>query len=506
MPAISRRSSLRLALALCVALVAWSVPSMAAQRPPGSFDKSFSGDGRVLTSFPGISHGQDTYVMENGRVLQVGYRQNDTTVLLRFRPNGTPDNSFGGDGSITVPIPEDSERRRVIARGSTIFVAATTYQGVDNDGNWVFVKVNNDGTVDDDYGDGGLFVVDEGGDDRIRDLAPGMNGKFYGVGQSHDGQGRVMVARFGSDGTLDDDADSDPGVSWAEDGVFTTYIEGGPSPLGAHEMGSGKVLVGGAGNNYSIIMIRFDADGVVDESFQTGGSVEHEFGDNLFHIERIGFGEGRMYVAADGDDSESGFLRVGAFTFDGDFDTSFGTNGRKNVRFDGSVYASHIAVDSHGRPVIALNHYLPSAQNAKWALLRLKTDGARDDAFGNNGVTSSPDWPATGEDNMAVRIQTDGRIVAGGSVVSNGDAKIGVARYLSGACGIRGTSNGEILVGTPAKDYICGLGEDDELIGLGSDDRIVGGDGDDIINGGPGRDICVGGPGADTLTSCEVQR
>ena len=491
-------------IAACVAVIAAvTAPSQAA--PAGSFDNSFSGDGRVKTSMPGNSYGQDMALMNNGKILIVGFRQTGVTVLLRFRPNGAPDMSFGNEGRVTIPIPENSERRRVIARGDNIFVGATTYEGFD--GNWVFAKVNAAGEVDDSYGTSGLLTVDEGFDERMRDLAPGADGKFYGVGQSHTGQGQYMIARFNSDGTLDTDSDDDPSTDWADDGVFRTDSEGNPSPLGVHELGDGNVLVGAAGNNYEHVMVRFTPDGEIDTSFHDGGIATFDPGPNIDHIERLGFGGGAMYVASNVSENDIRSFRVSRITYDGEPDLGFDDDGRTNVDIAGEEFSNHVVVDALGRPIIALYRYRASTETADWVIVRLTTDGSRDETFGTNGVAPSTGLSAASEGPSALAIQADGRILAGGSVAPAPEkGRIAIARYLSGTCGTIGSPLPDLIQGSPAADYICGLGDNDELIGEGGNDRLAGGNGDDILNGGPGTDVCIGGKGTDQYIDCEVER
>jgi Ca2+-binding RTX toxin-like protein len=62
---------------------------------------------------------------------------------------------------------------------------------------------------------------------------------------------------------------------------------------------------------------------------------------------------------------------------------------------------------------------------------------------------------------------------------------------------IRGTNEGDNLVGTPGPDSIRGLAGGDILKGLAGDDWIVGGFGSDQIYGGPGTDRLWGGEGQD---------
>ena len=62
-----------------------------------------------------------------------------------------------------------------------------------------------------------------------------------------------------------------------------------------------------------------------------------------------------------------------------------------------------------------------------------------------------------------------------------------------------GTSEGDLLNGTGAKDDLDGLEGDDTLNGFGNDDTLQGGPGADSISGGGGDNILLGDDGNDTL-------
>lgn len=64
---------------------------------------------------------------------------------------------------------------------------------------------------------------------------------------------------------------------------------------------------------------------------------------------------------------------------------------------------------------------------------------------------------------------------------------------------IRGTRDGDTLVGTVHDDCIVGFGGDDVIYGLYGDDLLAGGPGDDMIQGGTGDDTILGGAGEDDI-------
>ena len=70
---------------------------------------------------------------------------------------------------------------------------------------------------------------------------------------------------------------------------------------------------------------------------------------------------------------------------------------------------------------------------------------------------------------------------------------------LDSTCTIKGTNNGETLIGTPGRDVICARGGDDTISGLEGNDLIRAGAGDDKVGGGSGNDLVFGQDGDDRL-------
>lgn len=76
-------------------------------------------------------------------------------------------------------------------------------------------------------------------------------------------------------------------------------------------------------------------------------------------------------------------------------------------------------------------------------------------------------------------------------------AGITVTTLLVGAGTITGTSDDELIIGSPGVDTIDG----DK-----GDDCILGGGGNDSLRGSQQKDVCIGGPGIDTFhATCETQ-
>ncbi|WP_194093728.1 calcium-binding protein [Marivivens aquimaris] len=64
---------------------------------------------------------------------------------------------------------------------------------------------------------------------------------------------------------------------------------------------------------------------------------------------------------------------------------------------------------------------------------------------------------------------------------------------------VRGSSSGEVLIGTDSSERLNALTGDDFVLGGGGDDKIRGQAGHDWLSGGEGLDVIAGGGGNDTL-------
>jgi uncharacterized delta-60 repeat protein len=189
----------------------------------GSSDLTFDGDGIALTNIDGNS---DDYplgmVLQNdGKIVLSGTSLlNDGTTdvsLARLNTDGTIDNTFSGDGVLTTHInTTDVVYNAVIDNMGRIIVAGHTalneFQDDDITRDFLVIRYNSDGTLDNTFGGTGIVVNDLGGanDDKGNDIALQSNGRIVVGGYSdrttnHD----YTVARYNTNGTLDATFDGD---------------------------------------------------------------------------------------------------------------------------------------------------------------------------------------------------------------------------------------------------------------------------------------------------------
>ncbi len=163
--------------------------------PDGSFDRSFGGDGVVVTKLGDRAQLSAMHVSGDGSILALG-RDGDGPVAVRYLPDGRLDESFGRRGKKYLPLAPHLSAKDVLRRPDGSYLLLT--------GNGVF-RMDPDGGIDRDFagGFGHALVPDD-----VAGIALGMTDGFFTVGSESDA---AVVYRYGDDGVLDS--------SWATKGI-----------------------------------------------------------------------------------------------------------------------------------------------------------------------------------------------------------------------------------------------------------------------------------------------
>jgi len=170
----------------------------------GTLDNSWGGDGIVTTDFGTQSDSARGVVIgENDTIIAAGNAGEDVA-LARYLPDGTPDRTFAGDGTVIQDLGSDDVANGVIATGSNILIAGTR----------LGPKANLDAYVASFGGNGDLNLGFGTAGIADADLSDGND---FGDDLGFDSQGNILVAgtatsatitdmalmRFTPDGTLD---------------------------------------------------------------------------------------------------------------------------------------------------------------------------------------------------------------------------------------------------------------------------------------------------------------
>jgi uncharacterized delta-60 repeat protein len=149
----------------------------------GSLDPTFGGgDGWVTTDFGGSDSANAVTVQADGRIVAAGQGQAAHTrrfpdfAVARYLPDGTPDATFGAGGRAVLAHDSDDDTwdsandvhvqadGKVVLIGTTAFFPNYSPTGSGPSRNdFAAVRFRADGSVDTDFGAGGIAVVNFGG-------------------------------------------------------------------------------------------------------------------------------------------------------------------------------------------------------------------------------------------------------------------------------------------------------------------------------------------------------
>jgi uncharacterized delta-60 repeat protein len=249
----------------------------------GTLDGTFSGNGLAITDFtPKEDFANGVAVQADGKIVVEGPAGvggvNPRFAVARYNSDGTPDTTFGGDGSVTTDVtPKTDWANGIVIRGDGSIVVAGVFGSGSANSKFGLVCYNGDGTLDAGFGGDGKVTTDITlKQDQAIGVALQADGKVVAAGIA--GQGganpRFGLARYNSDGTLDS--------GFSADGKLTTDFT--PKEDDGFAVGiqaDGKIVVGGVAGSGSInpkfAIARYNTDGTADTTFSTDGMATTDF-------------------------------------------------------------------------------------------------------------------------------------------------------------------------------------------------------------------------------------
>jgi len=191
-------------------------------------------------------------------------------LVTRFHPDGTIDTSFNHTGwtYFDFMTRENIPFDMFVQKDHKIFLSGCS--GVYPKANFAFVRYHEDGSLDSSFGTNGSTQTDFAGN---QDVAYSSilqdDGSFYVSGTVRDSISNYdfALAKYNPDGSLD--------KQFGNEGK-RTYDFKGPVDLGLYmkQQKDGKLLVCGENNiltKNSFVVVRFNKDGTIDQSFGTNG-------------------------------------------------------------------------------------------------------------------------------------------------------------------------------------------------------------------------------------------
>jgi uncharacterized delta-60 repeat protein len=236
----------------------------------GSLDPSFDGDGKVTTSFGGMSGAGAVVRQTDGKIVAAGSASGEFA-LARYQTDGSLDPTFGSGGKVVTPIgTNDSIQALLLQSDGKLVAAGTSFGSTDPD--FALARYNTDGTLDSTFGTGGIVTTDfnSNSNDLGFDAVLQGDGKIVVAGES---ALDVGLARYNTDGSLDS--------PFGSGGKVTTDLgadEARASGVGLDS--SGNVVAGGTlfSATKKFLVLRYTPSGTLDSTFGSGGEAFASFG------------------------------------------------------------------------------------------------------------------------------------------------------------------------------------------------------------------------------------
>jgi uncharacterized delta-60 repeat protein len=332
----------------------------------GSLDRTFGGgDGTVTPDFTGSA--KAVAVQPDGKIVAAGGSRG--FALARFNPDGSPDTTFGEDGTVKTDNTTGNHEYAndlVLQPDGKLVVAGKLF----ND--FTLARYTPDGTLDETFGEDGTVTTDLGGE-------PGDSGSVYALALQSDNrivaaglrgvspEGDSVLARYTPDGTLD--------TTFGEDGTVITGGRGLAYALVVQPDGKPIVAGSSGGDNFrdDFLLERYKPDGTLDTSFGGDGRVTTNFGGYDNAVDLVLQPDGKIVVAGDSNSENDNDFALARYNRNGTLDRSFGGDGRVTTDFRGYSNAGPLALQPSGRLVAAGGTYVRN-NDSDFALARYTTE------------------------------------------------------------------------------------------------------------------------------------
>ena len=417
--------------------IAMTIVGTPANAAPGDLDPSFGSGGMVTTDFSGaFDKVEDLAIQPDGKIIAVGLADNFPNTgdfgLARYNPDGSLDLSFGSGGIVTTDFGgfEEIGSAAIQPDGKIVAVGRVLANSTSQ---FALARYKPDGSLDLTFSGDGKITTAFAGYAELGDVVLQPDGKIVVAGNvfnSPTGIGGFALARYSVDGTLDSSFGSGGKVTPNDVGIG---IEAG----GVILQSDGKIVVTGRANNPTtgspdFAIVRFNPNGGLDPSFGVNGKVFTDFlggsdepGDIVLQP------TGKIVIAGRAADS-SGTNRfaLARYNTDGTLDSVFGSGGKSTIEFSGLGEVNGLVLQADGKFVAAGHAHDSASGNSDFAIIRVNSNGTLDMEFGINGKVTT-DFFGGADQQEAIVIQPNGKFVVAGNAfdTSTNNMDFALVRY-----------------------------------------------------------------------------
>lgn len=438
----------------------------------GTIDTSFGENGIAFFSHENyetrgeaiLSLPNESYLIAGNTYIHVaGSWQEKSFYLAKFTSTGKIDLSFGVDGVLFFPKGTNGDSgfgNMIKQTDGKILITALI------DGQWVLMRINDDGIFDNSFGLNGIVNIDSGSV-----IALQSNGKIILAQQFYDGHNNYyLLKRYLNNGVID--------ITFGTGG--SVFINPTPNRFDLitklKTQPDDKILL--TGMSYTQIMpekaivVRLTPNGDFDIDFGVNGVVINDFGngqvDALFSDFVLQNDEkivvvGNIYFQGGTGGFHGSKPLVVRYNTDGSFDSTFGDNGKVILEtvFNANDTFSNVLIQPDGKILTVGRASMPYPyMRTFFYMTRFTSGGDPDLNFGNNGIVLENFIDFTNDFSNHARdmlINSDGKIIAFGFTTNfSTPRKAFIVRFNNNIpMGIDDFSNHNLIVyPNPTNNYI----------------------------------------------------
>lgn len=436
----------------------------------GALDTSFNTSGKNTLAIGSDDDAAFSVYLQTDAtvVLSAGYTYNGTNndfAVVRIKTDGVLDTSFSTSGKLTQAIGTQSDIAQAVAMSGDGLIIAAGRTDTNGSGAFDFamLRLGSDGSIAksgdlvQSFGTGGKITFDFGTDSNAYGITADTQGRLVVFGKSASNSNDFAMARILVDGNLD--------TAFHTDGKRETDFGGNDS--GARSVTfqyvNGKIVTCGTGAA-GLLLARYEVGGALDSSFDTDG-LKSGFGaaNCAFIGELSGAGPfPKLFTVAGTAAADTRFSR---FLTNGVLDSSFNTNGARNVSMGG---AEVVGAGNSYRNSLAL-YGLSHVNGSGVYLARLLTNGGLDSSFASDG-TGTDGGSTSGQVATNLHIYADNRsLVASYNTAST--SELYLSRMISDGSTLDTTfsTNGLHNETTQSIPYGINVTDNDKILALTND-------------------------------------
>jgi len=404
----------------------------------GTLDESFGDGGVAVLSFGNNTVDADAIAIQSdGKIVLAGaWSTAKGFAVLRLNPSGSLDATFGSGGVVEKSVGGVSPVSRAVgiqADGKIVVAGFVIFAGTGYDA--VVMRFLPDGSPDNTFGAGGVAITDiDSHDDQALALSLQPDGRIILAGQTLSNDlttSDMLFVRYLSNGSLD--------PTFGLGGIATVDLRGTTDIARAVALSGGKIVAAGtsrdpASSRTDIGVVRLDANGTPDPTFGVAGSYVSSFGGPGSQVARSLAidSAGRILVAGSYGSAQPNNFAVARLTTGGAIDSTFGVGGLAVTDFSGrSDDGFGAALQADGRLLVAGPSLGSTPTDSQIGISRYLPDGSPDLAFavGGKQATRLPTG-FSGPGASALALVPCGALVAGGwDEDAVGLSRIGLVRY-----------------------------------------------------------------------------